>query len=184
MAHSWQNRITRYSDEAPDQLLANPRNWRTHPDSQAAALRGVLADVGWVQNVIANERTGHLIDGHLRVMEAMKSGQAAIPVTWVNVSEEEEALILATLDPLAAMAGTDAAQLDALLRDVSTDSPAIQAMLDELATEAGIVNIKPAGIDQIPEQWMVLITCNGEAEQTTLLERLSDEGYQCRALTS
>lgn len=135
----WQNRITKYSDEAPDQLLANPRNFRMHPDSQAGALRGVLTEVGIVQNVIANERTGFLIDGHLRVMEALKSGQPTIPVTWVDVSEEEEALILATLDPIAALAGTDAAKLEALLHDVSTADAAVQQMLDTLATEAGIV---------------------------------------------
>lgn len=135
----WQNRITKYSEEAPDSLLANPKNWRTHPGTQADALRGVLEDVGVVQNVIANERTGYLIDGHLRVMEALKSGQAIIPVTWVDLSEEEEALVLATLDPLGSMAGTDAAQLDDLLRSVSTDNPALAQMLDALATEAGIV---------------------------------------------
>jgi DNA modification methylase len=145
---TWKNRITRYSEEAPDQLLTNPKNYRTHPGSQADALRGVLGDVGVVQNVLANERTGFLIDGHLRVMEALKAGQPTIPVTWVDLSEEEEALILATLDPLAAMAGTDAAQLDALLRDVSTDSPAVQAMLDALATEAGIVPPVGAGGDE------------------------------------
>lgn len=135
----WQNRITKYSDEAPDQLLANPRNFRMHPDSQAGALRGVLTEVGIVQNVIANERTGFLIDGHLRVMEALKSGQPTIPVTWVDVSEDEEALILATLDPIAALAGTDTAKLEALLHDVSTADAAVQQMLDTLATEAGIV---------------------------------------------
>lgn len=135
----WQNRIVRYSEEAPDQLLANPRNWRLHPSSQADALRSVLEDVGVVQNVIANERTGFLIDGHLRVVEALKSGQQSIPVTWVDLSEDEEALVLATLDPLSALAGTDTAQLDDLLRDVSTDNPSLAAMLSDLATEAGVV---------------------------------------------
>lgn len=139
MNEQWQNRITRYSEEPPDQLLANPANWRTHPGSQAVALRGVLREVGIVQNVIANERTGYLVDGHLRVMEALKAGQPSIPVTWVDLSPEEEALILATLDPLAAMAGTDPAQLEALLHDVSTGENDVQAMLDALATEAGIV---------------------------------------------
>lgn len=182
----WQNRITRYSDEAPDLLLANPRNFRMHPGSQADALKGVLSEVGIVQNVLANERTGYLIDGHLRVMEALKSGQPTIPVTWVDVSEDEEALILATLDSIAALAGTDAIKLEALLRDVSTADAAVQQMLDNLATEAGIVEgeMQPADIDVIPEQWMVLITCNGEQEQATLLDRLHNEGYQCRALTS
>lgn len=181
----WKNRIVGYSEEPPDQLLANPRNWRTHPGSQADALRGVLADVGIVQNVIVNVRTGYLIDGHLRVMEALKAGQPTIPVTKVDLSVEEEALILATLDPLSALAGVDTAQLDSLLRDISTDSPALQAMLDDLAQEAGIVaDATPAPIDVVPTQWMVLIECANESEQVALLERLNDEGLVCRALIS
>jgi len=31
---AWRNRITGHGDEAPDQLLANPRNWRIHPAGQ------------------------------------------------------------------------------------------------------------------------------------------------------
>jgi hypothetical protein len=148
----WKNRIVGYSDEPPDQLLANPKNWRTHPGSQADALRGVLADVGIVQNVIANRRSGHLVDGHLRVMEALKSSQPTIPVTWVDLSDEEEALILAMLDPLSALAGTDATQLDALLRDVSTDNAALQTMLDDLATDAGIVPESSSGESSPPSE--------------------------------
>lgn len=143
MAETWRNRIVGYSDEPPDQLLAHPSNWRTHPGSQAAALRGVLTEVGIVQNVICNRRNQTLIDGHLRVMEALKSGQPTIPVTWVDLSPAEEAVILATIDPLSAMAGTDAVQLDALLRDVSTGDAAVQAMLDSVAVKAGIAPGEP-----------------------------------------
>lgn len=149
MSEPWKNRIVGYSEEAPDQLLANPQNWRTHPGSQADALRGVLADVGIVQNVIANRRTGYLVDGHLRVMEALKAGQPTIPVTWVDLSEAEEALILSTIDPLSAMAGTDAAKLDEVLRDVSTDNAAVQQMLNNLAVKAGIAPGEPVDIDEL-----------------------------------
>ena len=43
---TWQNRIVGYGEEPPDQLLANPRNWRTHPASQTDALAGVLRTCG------------------------------------------------------------------------------------------------------------------------------------------
>lgn len=142
---TWRNRIVKYSDEPPDQLLAHPSNWRTHTGSQADALRGVLEEVGVVQNVIASTRSGYLLDGHLRVMEALKSGQPTIPVTWVDIDEGEENLILASIDPLSAMAGTDAAKLDALLREVTTGSAGLQQMLDALAQEAGIVPGVEAG---------------------------------------
>lgn len=57
---------------------------------------------------------------------------------------------------------------------------------DELADVAQPVEVVPGGggVDVIPEQWMVLIECRSESEQAALLERLNDEGYTCRALTS
>lgn len=135
----WRNRIVGYTEESPDQLLAHPSNWRIHPSIQQEALLAVLRDKGVVQNVLANRRTGHLIDGHLRVMLALRENQPTIPVTWIDVDEQEEAIILATLDPLSAMAVADKEKLDALLREVETDNPALQAMLADLAKKGGIV---------------------------------------------
>lgn len=36
--------------------------------------------------------------------------------------------------------------------------------------------------DVRPEVWGIVVTCDGEEEQTRLLERLADEGWQVRAL--
>ena len=35
---TWRNRISGSGEEAPDQLLANPANWRIHPKAQQDAL--------------------------------------------------------------------------------------------------------------------------------------------------
>jgi hypothetical protein len=37
---AWRNRIIGSGQEAPDQLLANPANWRIHPKAQQDALAG------------------------------------------------------------------------------------------------------------------------------------------------
>jgi hypothetical protein len=37
--------------------------------AQEAALAGILGQVGWVQQVLVNRRTGHVVDGHLRVRD-------------------------------------------------------------------------------------------------------------------
>ena len=134
----WPNRIVGYGEEATDQLLASSRNWRVHPRPQQEALSAVLHQVGIVQNIIVNRTTGTVVDGHLRVTLAMREHQPTVPVTYVELTEQEEALILATLDPLSAMAVADKAQLDALLREVTTDSEAITAMLSDLADDAGL----------------------------------------------
>jgi hypothetical protein len=132
-APPWRWRITGSGTEAPDQLLANPFDWRVHPKAQQEALAGVLDEVGWVQNVLVNQRTGHVVDGHLRVALAISRGEPSIPVLYVDLSVEEERLVLARLDPLAAMATTDEEKLRELLAEISVDSEALAAMLTALA---------------------------------------------------
>jgi hypothetical protein len=132
---TWRNRIIRSGMAPVDQIQFSGKNWRIHPKPQQDALSGVISEVGWVQNVIINERTGNLIDGHARVTVADRNGETEVPAVWVDLSEEEESLILATIDPLAAMAATDSAQLAALLTEVSTGDAALQALLDSLAGE-------------------------------------------------
>jgi len=144
----WRSRIVAHGEEAPDQLLANPANWRIHPKAQQDALSGVLDQVGWVQDVIVNRTTGHVVDGHLRVSLAIGRGEPSIPVVYVELDEHEEKLILATIDPLAAMAATDAEQLAALLDEVSTTDQAVTEMLAGLASTNGIaVDPKPVADD-------------------------------------
>lgn len=105
---TWQNRIVGSGEEDPEQLLANPGNWRIHPKRQQDALSGVLDEVGWVDQIIVNQRTGHVVDGHLRVSLALRRNEPTVPVLYVDLSEAEEKLVLATLDPIAAMATADA----------------------------------------------------------------------------
>lgn len=120
------------------ELVPNPKNWRTHPTAQADALKGVLAEVGIADAVIARRlKDGQLmlIDGHLRT-ETL--GDQLVPVLVLDVDEAEGDKILATLDPLAALAETNAANLDALLRNVDTGNEALSQMLTDLADKAGL----------------------------------------------
>jgi hypothetical protein len=145
MKQSYQNRIVGYGNEAPDQLLANPRNARIHPKAQADALKGVLSEVGWVQDVIVNQRSGMVVDGHLRIALALREKQPSIPVKYVDLSDDEERLILATLDPISAAASWDREKLDDLLRDVSTGDAAVQQLLADLAESVDIPSVQVAG---------------------------------------
>ena len=114
------------------ELRANPKNWRRHPPSQEAALRGVLEDIGFADAVIARETDDglELIDGHLR-QEVM--GDQVVPVLIVDVTEEEADKMLLTYDPLAMMAHADQDQLLNLLRDTQFESKAVNDMLEAVA---------------------------------------------------
>lgn len=129
----WNNRIVGYEEVPPTDLMPNPKNWRTHPAHQASALAGVLTEVGVVQNVLVNKRTGRLVDGHLRVALAIKQKQARIPVTYVDLSDEEEALILATIDPIAEQAGVDGKRLAETLKSVTTNDAGLAQLIKNLA---------------------------------------------------
>jgi len=144
---AWRNRITGSGEEAPDQLLANPANWRIHPKAQQDALTGALDAVGWVQQILVNRRSGFVVDGHARVALAISRGEATVPVLYVDLEPEEEALILATLDPISAMAGRDDEKLRALLADITVDDAGLRALL------AGLAGVKAGRTDpdDVPE---------------------------------
>jgi len=115
----WQNRIVGEGEVAAGELVAHPQNWRKHPKEQAANLAAGLGGVGWVQRVIVNRRTGRMLDGHLRAELARRQGEATpVPVVYVDLSEDEERTVLATLDPIAGMAIADEATLAGLVRSI------------------------------------------------------------------
>ncbi len=128
---AWQNRIVGHGVVPAKDLLANPKNWRVHPTEQQQALAKVLGKVGWVQDVVVNQTSGFIVDGHLRTVLAAAEEQD-VPVAYVTLSEAEENLILATFDQITGMAVPDAEKLAALMADVQTDFPDLSDMLDRI----------------------------------------------------
>lgn len=93
------DRILRLERIKANDLLPSSKNWRTHPQAQAEALRSILADIGFADALLARE-TPHglmLIDGHLRTE---LSADQEVPVLVLDVTEAEADKLLATLDPL------------------------------------------------------------------------------------
>lgn len=167
------------------QLKPNPRNWRTHPQHQQDALRGVLADVGFADAVVARELPDgslELVDGHLR---AETAADAVVPVLVVELSDNEAAKVLLTHDSLAGMAGVDSENLASLLDDVQFEHEAVESMLTGLASrdlpQPLVVDDRPE-VD-IPECYQVVAECENETEQESLFQRLRSEGYKCRLMT-
>jgi DNA modification methylase len=149
----WLNRIVSHGEEPPEQLPANPLNWRLHGASQQKALSQVLGEVGLVQSVIVNRTTGRLIDGHLRVELAKAAGQPTVPVVYVELTDEEERVVLASLDPIAAMADADRGKLAELLGGI--ENPELAALLDAVARANRIaLDLGSGGLsdpDEVPE---------------------------------
>ena len=131
----WKNRIVEFTMEVPEDLLANPMNARRHPGAQRDALRGSLDALGWIAPVLVNDRTGRMVDGHARVEEAISSGAPVVPVVHLDLSEDEERLALAVLDPITNMAIYDQERLDDLIASIEVEDPALTALLASLSGE-------------------------------------------------
>jgi hypothetical protein len=70
-------------------LVKNPKNWRIHGKQQAAALKGLLREVGYADALLARELPDGklmLIDGHLR---AETTPLQEVPVLILDVTEAE-----------------------------------------------------------------------------------------------
>lgn len=111
-------------------LKANPDNWRIHPPHQVAALRESIADVGWAGALLFNERTKRLIDGHARRDNAAPT--ELVPVLVGHWTPEQERRILATLDPITALAEPDPEALGKLLDQISLDSESLTDIIMDL----------------------------------------------------
>jgi DNA modification methylase len=181
-----------HGQEPPDQLLANPQNWRVHPQAQQQALGAVLDQVGWVSQILVNRTTGHVIDGHLRVALAISRQEPSVPVEYVELAPEEERLVLATLDPLSALALADADLLSSLVGEVApfVADQALSRMLVELQKQAlvgldgldGIAPELPEGEEQAPEPGLSELEAGElDAKHKGLLQTPPDELEALRA---
>jgi DNA modification methylase len=158
------NRVKALRNVRAADLAPNPKNWRTHPKAQQDALRGILAEVGYADALLARELPDGslmLVDGHLR---AETTPDQEVPVLILDINEAEADKLLLSLDPLAALAETNAQALDALLREVDTGSEGLQQMYADMAEAAELYEGDNAEIveDEIPEPPVDPITKPGD----------------------
>lgn len=129
------NRIVSYGMARVDDILFNPNNWRIHSKYQQEAMLDMLEKVGWTQNVMINLTTGNLVDGHLRALLAQKSDELEIPATYVELSEEEEQVVISAFDPIGAMADADKEKWEELITKIKSERDDLEGMLDKIIEE-------------------------------------------------
>ena len=127
------NRITEILDVQGSSIRSNSQNWRTHPDAQKSALRGILQEGGGVDvlKVVPHPTEPGaylLVDGHARA--ELLGPDALIKVAVLDLTPDEQRLVLATFDPLTQMSGTDRGLLDKLLAGLEAEDAALKELLD------------------------------------------------------
>jgi len=175
------DRIIDFRRVSAGSLLPHPKNWRTHNARQRDVLKGILAEIGYADALLVRELPDgslQLIDGHLR---AETTPNQEVPVLVLDLNEAESDKLLATLDPLAALAGTDQTMLDDLLAQIETENIAVQEFLRSLTDVAQFVDkVSDCPEVEIPEVYQILVTCRDGAEQREVFEQLMGDGRTCR----
>lgn len=145
------DRVTEYRVVRAGDLVRNPKNWRTHPEAQRRGLEQLLDKVGSVdvlRTFVLPDGRLCLFDGHLR---ADIRADEEVRVLVTDLTQEEADIVLATFDPVSAMAGANIGLLEELLDDVKLEVPqdvldSLNSMIESLQGEADEDKKKDAGL--------------------------------------
>ncbi|MCL2305230.1 MAG: hypothetical protein FWC43_07800 [Planctomycetaceae bacterium] len=174
------DRIKEFKRVRASSLTAHPKNWRTHPEKQAAALRGILTEIGYADALLVREMpdgTLQLVDGHLR---AETTPDQEVPILVLDLDDAETEKLLAVFDPISAMASSNSELLDELVRSIETQDESLRNLLDELHTPA--VNSEDQKEIHLPTLFQLLVDCEDEEQQKELYEELVDRGVKLKIL--
>ena len=177
------NRIKAHRRVRAGDLVPHEWNFRVHPDLQPQPRRRLYHEVGFARSLLAYELPDgrlKLIDGHLR--RDLDPDQE-VEVEVLDVTEDEARVLLLSIDPLAALAQTQEQLHERLCELNPTDSEELRAAW-EAAAHAALEEKPPRQVEMGPEQFLILLTCRDEKQQTELLERFRGEGMECKALLS
>ena len=176
-------------------LKTNPQNPVDHNEVQRDALRGILAEVGFAGAVLARELEDgslELIDGHLRQGEF--DDDQEVPTLILDVSQEEAAKLLASINPIAQMVSINTQKMsdltaslegqDAEFRRFLTglrsnlDSEADQEEKPVAGKDAG--NLGPPAMELRPHEHYdyFIVLCRTIREWNRLCELLDIETVQ------
>jgi hypothetical protein len=180
------NRIIAHVAVRAGDLVPHPNNWRRHPPDQRRALEDSLTELGDIRSLLGYRLPDgriQLIDGHLR---RDIDPERLVTVELVDLSEEEAAKALLTLDPLAELAETDAQVVKVLTAGLQTESAALRRLWQglEKSDEPARRAVDQTDDKPLVERFLVLIECTDEAQQIALLQRFNGEGLRCRAIVS
>lgn len=147
------NRIKEHILVKKSDIRPNPQNWRLHPQSQLDGLTAIMEDVGFVDELLVvpdpDKKAKYLmVDGEARW--TLHEAEDEIPVSVLDLDNEEIKKILATIDPISGLAGNDPQKLEGLLKEISDDvSVEMKTLLQDIDEKyaTGFTELPPEETD-------------------------------------
>jgi hypothetical protein len=180
------NRIKAHRRIRAGDLVPHEFNFRLHPEQQKNALLALYQEIGFARSLLAYELPDgrlKLIDGHLR---RDLDPDMEVDVEVLDVSDAEARTLLLSIDPLAALAETDA-RVHARLRELTPSrSEAVRSLWDAATRNQANVeaSLHKTAESPPPAQFLILVECRDEEQQVELLQKFQGEGLSCKALLS
>jgi hypothetical protein len=91
--NKWEIQLVKFSDVKP-----NPENPRAIDEVSLIGLRKSLERFGYVEPIIWNKRTGHIVGGHQRFLVLTRANVSEAQMVVVDMSPEEELVANITLN--------------------------------------------------------------------------------------
>jgi len=171
----------------PAALKSDPRNARQHSKAQIAAIRKSIREFGFNNPVLL--KPGDVIGaGNGRAEAAIAEGLTLVPTITIKGLSDVKWRAYALADNQLALTGA------------SWNSDVLKSELTALATQGLDISLTGfsetalrrldvpgfafdgGGGEQITATFEIMIECNDEKEQETLLARFNKEGLRCKAL--
>jgi len=182
------NRIVEHVEVMASELVPHELNYREHPEEQAEALAASYEDVGFARSLLGYRLADgriQLIDGHLR--RDYDPGMM-VTVEVLDVTEEEAAKLLLTLDPLAGLARTNRQVHEALAERAGTAHESLKALWSltskaAAGVEEAIRKAKKSSSAGAMDgmRYIIHVECVDDRDQVTKLQQLAGLGYKCHA---
>lgn len=168
-----------------EELVEHPDNPRS---GDVGAIFSSLERHGFYGAVIVQASTGHVLAGNHRLKAARQGGLATLPAFVLDVDDDEAKRILLADNRSSDLASMDDPKLLGLLTELLQTPDALEGTLysaEDMDELHKLLNGDAQGdIEEIPSQFDVMVKCTDEAMQRKLMERLIDEGYECKAVLS
>jgi hypothetical protein len=157
----------------------DPANARRHPQRNLDQIIASLRRFGQ-QKPIVVDATNIVRAGNGTLAAAIALGWTSIAAVRSELPRTELTAYAITDNRTAELAEWDAEILSRTLQDPEIGD--VGFLNQEILDLAGQPPEEPSDVELPAEKWLILVTCDNEANQAELLERFSADGIPCKAL--
>jgi ParB-like chromosome segregation protein Spo0J len=166
-------------------LIPYDRNAKKHPESQIAALASMFLEFGFDQPIVVDKKMV-IIKGHGRRLAAMKAGLKMVPVIVRDDLTPAQVRAARLADNRIAETDYDT---DMMASDIAMLAEEDRELLDklgmsdaELAKLLGGESDEAKEAEEQPKEWLVVLVCADEQQQSRLYEEMHGRGVKCKIM--